>query len=38
LKEQGVDFVSEADETSKGVASFIILDPDENPILFDQHV
>ena len=38
LKEQGVELVSEADETSNGPASFVILDPDGNPILFDQHV
>ena len=38
LKEQGVEFVSEADESSAGPASFIILDPDGNPILVDQHV
>lgn len=38
LKEQGVELVSEADETSKGPASFILLDPDGNPILVDQHV
>ncbi|MHA1908983.1 MAG: VOC family protein [Candidatus Thorarchaeota archaeon] len=38
MKEQGVEFVSEADETSEGPASFIMLDPDGNPILVDQHV
>ena len=38
LKEQGVEFVSEADESSAEPASFIILDPDGNPILVDQHV
>jgi hypothetical protein len=38
LKEQGVAFVSEADETLEGPASFILLDPDGNPILVDQHV
>lgn len=38
LKEQGLAFVSEADETSEGPASFILLDPDGNPILVDQHV
>ena len=37
LKEQGVEFVSEADESSAGPASFILLDPDGNPILVDQH-
>ncbi|KXH70191.1 MAG: glyoxalase [Candidatus Thorarchaeota archaeon SMTZ-45] len=38
LKEKGVELVSEADETSKGPASFLLLDPDGNPILIDQHV
>ena len=38
LKAQGVEFVSEADESTTGPASFIVEDPDGNPILFDQHV
>lgn len=38
LKEQGVEFVSEADESTAGPAGFIILDPDGNPIIVDQHV
>ena len=38
LREQGVEFVSEADETTKGPASFTVLDPDGNAILVDQHV
>ena len=38
LKAQGVQFVSEADESSAGPASFIVVDPDGNPILVDQHV
>ncbi len=38
LKSQGVKFESEADETTTGPASFVVNDPDENPILFDQHV
>jgi lactoylglutathione lyase len=37
LKAQGVKFVSEADETTTGPASFVVVDPDGNPILFDQH-
>lgn len=37
LKEQGVKIENEADETTEGPASFIVLDPDGNPILFDQH-
>lgn len=38
LKAQGVELASEADESTTGPASFIAVDPDGNPILFDQHV
>ena len=38
LKSQGVQLVSEADETTTGPASFVAIDPDGNPILVDQHV
>ncbi len=38
LKARGVEFVAEADEGTTGPASFIVLDPDGNPILVDQHV
>ena len=38
LKEQGVELVAEADEATEGPASFMAIDPDGNPILFDQHV
>ena len=38
LKAQGVEFLQQADETTTGPASFIAVDPDGNPILFDQHV
>ena len=38
LKAQGVKMVSEADEATTGPASFMVMDPDGNPILFDQHV
>jgi lactoylglutathione lyase len=38
LKASGVQFETEADENTRGPASFIVLDPDGNPILFDQHV
>ena len=38
LKEQGVELMSEADESSTGPASFTAVDPDGNPILVDQHV
>ncbi len=37
LKTAGVMFASEADETTKGPASFVVIDPDGNPILVDQH-
>ncbi|MHA7773268.1 VOC family protein [Roseibium sp. M-1] len=38
LKARGYQFASEADETSSGPASFMLIDPDGNPILIDQHV
>jgi lactoylglutathione lyase len=38
LKAQGVEFVSEVDESTTGPASFLVVDPDGNPILVDQHV
>ena len=38
LKAQGVQLMTEADETTTGPASFAALDPDGNPILVDQHV
>ena len=38
LKASGVTLVSEADENGAGPASFVVLDPDGNSILVDQHV
>ena len=38
LKEQGVQLAAEADETTTGPAYFMAIDPDGNPVLFDQHV
>jgi predicted lactoylglutathione lyase len=38
LKEKGIEFDTEADEEGSGPASFVIVDPDGNPILVDQHV
>ncbi len=38
LKAQGVELMSEADESTTGPASFIAMDPDGNTILVDQHV
>jgi catechol 2,3-dioxygenase-like lactoylglutathione lyase family enzyme len=37
LKAQGVQLMSEADESTQGPASFIAVDPDGNTILVDQH-
>jgi lactoylglutathione lyase len=37
LKAKGVEFATEADETTTGPASFVITDPDGNPVLVDQH-
>jgi lactoylglutathione lyase len=38
LKAKGVAIQTEADETSTGPASFMVVDPDGNPVLIDQHV
>lgn len=38
LKKKNLDLTTEADEKTTGPASFTLLDPDGNPILFDQHV
>lgn len=38
LKVQGVEIHNEADESTSGPASFVVIDPDGNPILVDQHV
>lgn len=37
LREQGVQLVAEADETTTGPAHIMAIDPDGNPILIDQH-
>ncbi len=37
LREKGIEFSDEADESTTGPASFVIVDPDGNPILVDQH-
>ena len=37
LKRQGIEFATEADESTEGPGSFMISDPDGNPILVDQH-
>ncbi len=38
LKAAGVQLTTEADEASSGPASFMLVDPDGNQILVDQHV
>ena len=38
LRAGGITFMSEADESTTGPASFIAVDPDGNPVLVDQHV
>lgn len=37
LKEKGISLATEADESSEGPASLVIIDPDGNPVLIDQH-
>ena len=38
LKSRGLALASEADESTSGPASVMLIDPDGNPILIDQHV
>jgi catechol 2,3-dioxygenase-like lactoylglutathione lyase family enzyme len=38
LKSRGLTLTAAADESSTGPASLMLLDPDGNPILIDQHV
>ncbi len=37
LKEAGIEILSEADEDGEGPGSLMVMDPDGNPILIDQH-
>lgn len=37
LKARGLAFTSEADEATSGPAHFVVVDPDGNAILVDQH-
>jgi len=37
LRKSGVPLADEVDEGSKGVGSCMVIDPDGNPILIDQH-
>lgn len=38
VRERGIEPVVAADDSTTGPASFMIIDPDGNPILIDQHV
>lgn len=38
LKAGGLALAAEADETTTGPASLLLIDPDGNPVLVDQHV
>ncbi len=38
LKENGLTLTTEADESTTGPASLMLIDPDGNPVLIDQHV
>lgn len=38
LQAKDIQFVQSADENTDGPASFVIVDPDGNPIMVDQHV
>ena len=38
LKKEGIQLETEADETTSGAERFLVLDPDGNAILIDQHV
>jgi len=38
LKDKDIKLESEADENSSGPASFVVIDPDGNVVLVDQHV
>ncbi len=38
LKAKGLSIENEADESTKGPESFVVIDPDGNAILIDQHI
>ena len=38
LKSAGLTLATEADESTTGPASLVLVDPDGNPVLIDQHV
>lgn len=37
LKNNNIPIINEADETASGPGSFVVMDPDGNAILIDQH-
>ena len=38
LKAKGIEIIGEVDEGPSGPASFMVIDPDGNPVMVDQHV
>ena len=38
LKEKGISIETETDEQGSGPGNIVVIDPDGNPILIDQHV
>lgn len=38
LKSKGIKIETEVDENTSGPASIVVIDPDGNPVLLDQHV
>jgi len=38
LKAKNIALATEADESTSGPASLVVIDPDGNPVLIDQHV
>lgn len=38
LKSSNIEIVNPADESTSGPASFMVIDPDGNMVLFDQHL
>lgn len=37
LREEGIEIINEVNLETEGPGSFMVIDPDGNPILFDQH-
>ncbi len=37
LRKAGIEIINEVDPETNGPGSFMVIDPDGNPILFDQH-